>query len=88
MEIRSDLKLRRVGDRYMLVVISGEDMNTTAVHTFNGTAAFLWNAAAAHGTDPVVLARLLCEEYDVDYAVALADVDRILHCWQESGLMR
>lgn len=88
MELRSNLKLRKVGDRYMLVVVSDDDMNTTAVHTFNETAAFIWNAAAVHGLDTAALASLLCEEYDTDYDTALADVGRLLRDWQETGLIR
>lgn len=85
---RTDLKLRKVGDRYMLVVVSDNDMNTTTVHTFNETAAFVWDSAKRHGLDPEALARLLCEEYDVDYRVAVADVVRLLDHWKASGLIR
>lgn len=88
MQLRSDLTLRRVGDRYMLVVVSDDDLNRTAVHTFNSTAAFLWQAAAERGCDPEALARLLCDEYEVDYATALADTRRILADWQSQGLVR
>lgn len=88
MQIRPDLKLRRVGDSYMLVAVSDGDLNTTAVHTFNATAAFIWTAAAdAGGTDAEALARLVCDEYDVDYATALADVRAILADWQAAGLI-
>ncbi len=87
MQIRPDLTLRRVGDRHMLVVVSDGDLNSTAVHTFNSTAAFIWQAAARHGCDPDTLARLLCDEYDVDLATALADVERLLATWQSQGLL-
>lgn len=88
MVLRTDLKLRKVGDRYMLVVVSANDMNVTAVHTFNETAAFVWDAAVRHGLDADVLARMLCEEYDVDYRVAVSDVGRLLDGWKATGLIR
>lgn len=87
MRLRSDLTLRRVGDRYMLVVVSDDDLNRTAVHTFNSTAAFLWQAAADCGCDPEALARRLCDDYDVDFATALSDTRRILADWQAQGLL-
>ena len=87
MSLRTNLKLRKVGDRYMLVVVSDSDMNTTAVYTFNETAAFVWNAAADAGFDPAALARLLCGEYDIDYPSALSDIERLLAEWKATGLI-
>ena len=87
MNLRTNLKLRKVGDRYMLVVVSDSDMNTTAVYTFNETAAFVWNAAAEAGFDPAALARLLCGEYDIDYPSALSDIERLLAEWKATGLI-
>jgi hypothetical protein len=87
MNLRKNLKLRKVGDRYMLVVVSERDMNTTAVYTFNETAAFVWNAAAVRGLDAAALSALLCEEYDVDYRDALSDVERLLSEWKDTGLI-
>ena len=87
MNLRTNLKLRKVGDRYMLVVVSERDMNTTAVYTFNETAAFVWNAAAVRGLDAAALSALLCEEYDVDYRDALSDVERLLSEWKDTGLI-
>lgn len=87
MELLTNLNLRKVGDRYMLVVVSDKDRNITAVHTFNETAAFIWNAAASCGLDCAALASALCEEYDVDYRVAVSDVERLLLDWKETGLI-
>lgn len=87
MTLKDNLKLRKVGDRYMLVDVSDLNMNITAVHTFNETAAFVWNTAVEAGIEPATLAAKLCTEYEVDYDIALADVDRLLRTWQESGLI-
>ena len=87
MKLKTGLKLRKVGDRYMLVDVSEHDLNVTADHTFNSTAAFIWNAAADRGVDPAAIAAMICDEYDVDYATALADVNRLLDAWKESGII-
>ena len=36
--------------------------------------------------DAAELARLLCEEYEVEEAVALEDAQKIMKEWQEAGL--
>lgn len=87
MNLKSNLKLRKVGNRYMLVDVSEHDTNITTVHTFNETAAFIWNAAGHNGVDCAALASLLCREYDVNYDTALADVNRILLAWKEAGII-
>lgn len=87
MNLKANLKLRKVGSNYMLVVVSPSDMNATTVHTLNETAAFVWNAAAEHGLDAAVLADFLCQEYEVERSVALADVERLLASWQSQGLI-
>lgn len=87
MKIKENLKLRKVGDRYMLVDVSDTDANVTAVYTFNDTAAFVWNEAVSRGLDAERLAGRLCEEYDVSPDAALADVNRLLAIWQQSGLL-
>lgn len=87
MKPKNNLKLRKVGDRYMLVEVSETDANVTTVYTLNETAAFLWNEAAAVGLDPNALAARLCEEYEVEPDVALADVDCILSVWKHCGLI-
>ena len=71
----------------MLVNVSDTDTNITDVHTFNDTAAFIWNAAQEHGLDAEALAHELCGEYDVDFPTALADVRRLLDNWRSNGLV-
>lgn len=87
MILKNNLKLRKVGDRYMLVDVSEQNVNLTSVYTFNESAAFLWNTASQHGIDPAALAARLCEEYDVAYEIALSDVNHLLLTWKESGLI-
>lgn len=88
MKLKENLKLRRVGARYMLVDVSDSDANVTNVHTLNGTAAFVWDALAQGVTDPEELAARLCGEYeDVDADTARRDVRALLDTWQASGLL-
>ena len=47
----------------------------------------LWQRAGANTFEPEDLALWLCEAYDVDMATARADVDVLLKCWIEGGLV-
>lgn len=87
MKAKANLKLRKVGDRYMLVDVSEKDANVTNVYTLNDTAAFVWTRLAAGISGEAQLAEALCAEYDVAPATVLADVRKLLASWQESGLI-
>lgn len=87
MTLKSDLNLRKVGDRYMLADVSDDNADITDVYTMNETAAFIWNSVAVHGTDPDVLAELLCGEYDVDLPTARKDIRALLDNWNKNGLL-
>ena len=85
MRLRQNLRLRKIGSRHM-IVDTGDAVNLTNVFTLNGTAARLWQLAEAHDYTAEELAHMLCQEYDVDMATALADVQRQLDQWKEFGL--
>lgn len=87
MKAKANLKLRKVGDRYMLVDVSEKDANVTNVYTLNDTAAFVWTRLTAGATGERELADALCDEYDVEPATALADVRKLAASWRESGLI-
>lgn len=46
MKIKSNLKLRRIGNRHMIVEVSDSCVNLTNVYSLNGTAARLWRWSA------------------------------------------
>lgn len=87
MKTRANQKLRKVGDRYMLVDVSDKDANITNVYTFNDTAAFIWTQLSTGNAGEEEIAAEVCEKYDVDPATALADVRSLLASWLESGLI-
>ena len=72
-------------------VIIGEGLSTVdfgKLVSLNETAAWLWNKAAEFGDfTPQQLADALCEEYEVDQDRALADVEKLLSDWKESGII-
>ena len=85
---KSGLKLRRIGNRHMIVEVSDSCVNLTNVYSLNGTAAAT-SRSCEHGEDPtaVELAEGLCKTYDVEYGRALRDVERQIEEWEKMGLL-
>lgn len=82
------LKLRRIGNRHMIVEASDSCVNLTNVYSLNGTAALLWEAVCKDGVRNLrELAEELCATYDVGYGRALRDVERQLEEWEKMGLL-
>lgn len=53
----------------------------------NDSAAFLWEKVKDIDFDVDTLKTLLCSEYDVEEATALADSQIILNQWVEAGVV-
>ena len=87
MRLNPKLKLRQVGKKFMVVDADTGSAKMTNVFTFNASAAMLWQRAGANSFEPEDLALWLCECYDVDFATARTDVDMLLKCWIEGGLV-
>lgn len=83
------LKLRRIGNKYMLVESMDNGINLTNVYSMNETAAWLWEAICGEDSyTPEELAENLCKEYRVEYECALRDVKHQLDDWRRMGLVK
>ena len=87
MKLNPKLKLRQVGKKFMVVDAETGLSRMTNIFTFNASAAMLWQKIGASSFVPEDLALWLCEAYDVDLATARADVDVLLRCWIDGGLV-
>ena len=77
---KSGLKLRRIGNRHMIVEVSDSCVNLTA--------ARLWEMVCnGEGRTAGELAEGLCKTYDVEYGRALRDVERQIEEWEKMGLL-
>lgn len=83
MQLKPNLKLRKLGPMYMVVDANTKEVDTTRVYTLNDTAAWLWERAAEGDFTIDSLTALLCEEYDVAPDVARHDVEELLNEWKE-----
>ncbi len=68
---------RKTDDGYILVPVTGNIADMTAVFTLNPTGAFIWDAI--DGQNSVAdIASLLTAEFDTDMSTALSDVTTFL----------
>ena len=83
MKIKKGFVLREVCGEYAIVGEGLGAVNFGKLLALNETAAWLWKEALEQGDFTAEsLAEKLCEEYDVEPAVARKDVEAILTEWQ------
>lgn len=83
-----ELKLRKLGDSYMLVDTVADKVDMTQVLTLNSVAAWLWDEARRQGDFTAeTLANELCLKYEVENDEALRDVEEQLTLWKEYGII-
>ena len=87
MKLKENLKLRRVGNRYMIVDAVGQNVNLTNVYTLNVTAAWLWEQAAEGDFTEKELVECLCEHFEVEKEKAEQDVHTLLDTWRNFDLL-
>ena len=87
MKRRTNLTLRRMGRRYMMVNAASAAQDTADVYTLNETAARLWERLGDDEISLPSLASWLAGEYGIAYDDALADVTTQVQEWREVGLI-
>ena len=80
MKIKSGYKIRKIAGENVIVSIGTLNVNMTKVISLNDTSVWLWEQLGGEEFDAERVAELLCSEYDVDHATALADAG----AWIES----
>ncbi|MBQ7192485.1 MAG: PqqD family protein [Paludibacteraceae bacterium] len=88
MKAKQGFKLRPLGNEFILVGESIEQINFNKMITMNETAAYLWKKVA-DGTDfdAKRLADYLLEEYEVSEEQALQDAQNTCEAWQNAGII-
>lgn len=88
MRVNDNLKLRKIGKKYMIVDVSSSDVDFTSVYSLNESAAFLWERIGNREFEEAELVDWLCSNYDVDREKAMTDVRRIISLWKTHGLVK
>ncbi len=88
MKAKKGFKLRPLGDEYILVGESIEQINFNKMITLNETAAFLWGKVAdGQDFDAEKMAQWLTEEYEVTREQALEDSQKTIETWLNAGII-
>ena len=79
--------LRNVCGEHVIIAEGLENIDFSRLVTLNETGGWIWEKASALGDFTAEqLAEALCQEYDVDQAQAVADVENLLRQWNELGM--
>lgn len=88
MQAKKGFRLRPLGDEYILVGESIEQVNFNKMITMNETAAFMWQKVSdGHAFTADELADALTGEYEVSKEQALTDVHKTIESWQNAGII-
>lgn len=87
MKTNSNVKLRKIGSRFMIVADSDNEASKTHVYELNESAARLWQMMSGKDLSADELTECFCEEFDVAKDVAHADIERQLDEWKRFGLI-
>lgn len=87
MRTKKGFILRDVCGEKIVVAEGKENIDFTNIISMNESAAFLWEKVKDIDFDVDTLKTLLCSEYDVEEATALADSQTIINQWVEAGVV-
>ena len=86
MKIKEGFELMVVCGEAVVVAHGMNNIDFSKVISLNESAAYLWNKVIGQDFDSELLARLLQEEYDVDYVTARTDAEKMIADWRNAGL--
>ena len=88
MRLKANLKLRKVGSKYMIVDNHTGQVNMVNVYTLNETAATLWEEMSQREFSLTDMANTLCEHYDISIEQATNDATVLLTEWKKFELIQ
>ena len=87
MKIKEGFKLRHLGGEYIVIGEGIAQVNFNKMISLNATAAFLWEQLLGKEFNVEDITRLLCDNYEVEEAVAAADAATLVKNWREAELL-
>lgn len=86
MKIKPGFKLRDICGEHIIVSEGIENIDFNRIISINESALAVWNAVKDIEFTPADMAAVLCKEYNVDEATALADAAELAEAWKGAGL--
>ena len=86
MKIKKGFVLRRVMGNYVVVAVGEASRSFRGMIKLNDTAAAVWKGIEK-GLSASEICDAICEEYDVERSVALADVEKVVFELTKNGFI-
>ncbi len=87
MRTKKGFNLRTVCGENIIVAEGLSNIDFSRIISLNESAAFLWKNIQGKDFNTENLKDLLTEEYDIDSATALQDVEALTEQWLEAGII-
>jgi predicted transcriptional regulator len=87
MRTKKGFNLRTVCGENIIVAEGLSNIDFSRIISLNESAAFLWKNIQGKDFNTETLKDMLTEEYDVDSATALQDVEALTEQWLEAGII-
>ncbi|MBO4606954.1 MAG: PqqD family protein [Prevotella sp.] len=93
MKAKKGFNLREVCGEQIIVAEGLENIDFTNIISMNESSAFLWNSIQGKEFTPEDLAKILCDNYQIDentpldYDQALKDAIEVSKKWIEAGIV-
>ena len=87
MKKKVGFKLRSICGEQVIVAEGKENIDFSKIISMNETSAYLWEAVEGKEFTADTLAKLLTEQYDVQYSVAFNDCLELIVKWEEAGII-
>lgn len=87
MRIKKGFELRDICGEKVVLATGIENIDFSRMISLNESAAYLWQSIAGSDFTADTLAKLLCQEYEVDECTAQADATKILDEWTKCGVV-
>lgn len=84
---KKNLKLRKIGNQYMIVKVCENHINMSDVYSMNKIAANIWERIDKGGCTFDDLLKFVCDTYDVLKDTASYDLRKLLEEWESFGLI-
>lgn len=88
MRLKKGIKLRKMGDKYMVVNLSDDNANLANVLTLNETAASVWLEFKNREFEVADVAQWLEQHYEVTRQQAADDAARLIQEWVRGAVIK
>ena len=87
MQIKKNIRIKQIGDEKILVSNDGKNLDYTRIISLNQSAAFLIEESMEKEFTVQVWAHRLTDRYDIDYALALSDAQKVVDKLKQAGVL-